>query len=51
MLMGGPILALLAIGYRVGGAPTIWDVFTGAVFLLVQWAGERRQVRRQRTRG
>ena len=45
MLMGGPIFALLVIGYRIGGTPTIWDVFTGAVFLLVQWAADRRKVR------
>ena len=46
LLTAAPVLALMAVGYQIGGVPVMWGTFIGAVFPLLRGIGDWRRARR-----
>jgi hypothetical protein len=51
LLTAAPVVALMGVGYQLGGVPLMWGTFIGTVFPLLRGIGDWRRDRRDRDRG
>ncbi|MFD1542042.1 hypothetical protein [Nonomuraea guangzhouensis] len=50
LLTAVPVVALMAVGYQIGGVPVMWGTLIGTVFPLLRGIGDWRRDRRARDR-